>query len=119
MSRTDLYHLEIDLAGDQVKPTNMFRVATALFYKTTGKCSKRMEMAEQLFKFRGGKVKDVVDGLSHIFVHPDGFDVDELLLKYNTSKNVIKDIRVVSIEWVIQCFSLNKKCSVKAFQLSI
>lgn len=119
LNRSDIYQLEIDLAGDHAKPANMFRLATALFFKSAGKCTKRLEMAEQLFKFRGGKVKDGVDQLSHIFVDLDGFDVDELLVKYNTSKDVLKDIRVVSFEWVLQCFNLNKKCNARAFQLEI
>lgn len=119
LNRPDIYQLEIDLAGDQAKPANMFRLATALFYKAAGKCAKRMEIAEQLFKFRGGKVKEGIDQLSHIFVDLDAFDVDEFLRKYNTSRDVIKEIRVVSFEWIIQCFNLNRKRNVKAFQFAI
>lgn len=119
VSRSDMHQLEVELAGDSVKPVNVFRLATALFDKASAKCAKRMELAEQLFVMRGGKVKTDMGTLSHIFVDSNGFDVDRFVMEYSTSRDAIKNIRVVSFEWVIQCFHSGKKCSVKSFQLTV
>lgn len=120
LNRSDMHQLEVELAGDQVKPANMFRLATALFYKSSEKCAKRMDLSEQLFKFRGGKVRDGMDPqLSHIFVDRNAFVVDEFLEEYNASKDAIRKIRVVSFEWIIQSFNSGKKCNAKSFQISI
>lgn len=119
VSRSDMHQLEVELAGDLVKPVNIFRLATALFYKSSAKCAKRIELAEQLFVMRGGKVKTDMVRLSHIFVDSNGFDVDRFVMEYSTSRDAIKNVRVVSFEWVIQCFNSGKKCSAKEFQLTV
>lgn len=107
----------MELESDQAKPPNMFRVATGLFHKNENS-SKRMVLAEQLFKFRGGKVQYSIDGrLSHIFVDPDVFDIERFLIEYDLSREAIKQIRVVNFEWLIQSFNLGKKCNTKAFLL--
>lgn len=121
LSRHDIYQLEKELAGDQAKPENMFRLATAYFYKTTQKCAKKMELAEQLFKLRGGKVKQSIDNqLSHVFIDIDGFDTDSFLNDCNLeTKEFIKDIRIVSYDWILQCYNTGKKFNVKPFQVEI
>lgn len=118
IDRSDMYELEAELEGDQAKSANMFRLATALFWNP-GQSSKRMALAEEFFKFRGGKIGNSVDSLSHIFVDPDGFDVEQLLTEHNASRNEIGRIRFVNFEWVIQCFNLGRKCSAKPFLLAV
>lgn len=117
LNRTEINQLEIELAGE-AKSKNIFRLATGLFYKT-GRHAKRMDLAEQVFKLRGGKVKTDLEMLSHIFVDPDTFDVDEFVAAFNTSRDAMKECRVISFEWLIQCFDSGKKCNVKDFKFAM
>lgn len=119
LNRTEINQLEIELAGDKAKPKNIFRLATGLFYRSD-KCAKRMELAEEIFKLRGGKVKmDIEQQLSHVFVDPETFDADEFVAAFATSKDAMKNFRVVSFEWIIRCFDSGKKCSAKAFHFAL
>ncbi|KAG4073170.1 hypothetical protein HA402_002559 [Bradysia odoriphaga] len=118
LDRNEIYQLEADMEGDQSKPANMFRLATGLFWNP-GKWNKKMDLAKEFFKFRGGKVKDSIDNLSHIFVDPDGFDVKQLLTEHKVGRKEIEKIRFVSYEWLMQCFNLGKKCNAKSFLLAI
>lgn len=119
LNRNDIYQLETELEADQSKPANIFRLATALFWNPPGKSNKRIDLAEEFFKFRGGKVQRSIDNLSHIFVDPDGFDVEQLLAKHNTGRKATEKIRFVSFEWVTKCISLGKKCNARPFLLVI
>lgn len=103
---------------DQSKSANMFRLATALFWNP-GQSNKKMDLAAQFFKFRGGTIRNSIDILSHIFVDPDGFDVEQLLTAYNSNRKAIEKVRFVNVEWVMQCFSLGRKCSAKPFLLAV
>lgn len=108
----------MELAGDQAKPLNMFRLATGLFYKTSEKSAIRIDLAEQLFKFRGGKVKDTFDEhLSHIFIDNNGFDADRFLKDLNVTKDAFEKIRIVSCEWIVECFNKGTKCNAKPFRI--
>lgn len=110
----------MELAGEQAKPISIFRLATGLFYKNTEKCTKRMDLAEQIFKLRGGKIKETFDDqLSHIFIGSNEFNVDNFLIEFNVTKDAIQKVRIVVYEWIVQCYNKGKKCNAKPFQIVI
>lgn len=121
LSRTELYEME-QMLYEPEKPPNMFQLATALFYDknvVSAHAQLKLQLARLMFEARGGRCVEQDDDnrFSHLIVVTDNLDRNDLA-KFIKSE-AEEPVRVISCQWIYDCYNDSKKKSGKPYAVVI